>query len=502
MSINIFKTLAVLITFCFLFLSTGDLYCAKMNKNDITDNKIKAAVEADLLLDSMVSSHLLDVKVNDGIVTVSGDVGNILAADRAIKLAQSIKGVRSVIDKVEVFPVTRNDSEIRKDVIRALLKDPATDSYEINVQVDKGKVKLKGKVDSWTEKNLVEKAVKGVIGVRGISNDITVKLGKTRPDNEIKSEIEKSMEYDPFLTEETVHVEVNNGNVILTGTVGSANVKSMMTTKAYIAGVKSVDNDLDIEWWAKDRLKRKEKSVAVIKSDKKLENAIKDSLIYDPRVNKFKIDVGVHHGVATLTGKVDNLMAKRSAYKDASNTIGIWRVKNQIKVRPEKEISDTILVKDVRESLLWDPILNDENISIAAMNRKLYLYGTVDSVYKKQRAAEIASQTTGVVDIKNNLKLAYKWVWKSDRAIAEDIRDQLFWSFMVDSDDISVKVKNGTATLTGQVNDILEHRAAVRNAFEAGARKVHDKLKVKYVKCYPEDNFYEYYPPGIYFNTI
>jgi osmotically-inducible protein OsmY len=58
---------------------------------------------------------------------------------------------------------------------------------------------------------------------------------------------------------------------------------------------------------------------------------------------------------------------------------------------------------------------------------------------------------------------------RSEWEIVEDIRDELFWSPFVDSDDIMVTVDDGTATLTARVESLDERCAATENAFEGGA---------------------------------
>jgi hypothetical protein len=66
------------------------------------------------------------VETIEGVVTLSGTVSNLLARDRAVMIAESIKNVRSVINEIEVMPVERADSEIRNDVTASLVTDPIT----------------------------------------------------------------------------------------------------------------------------------------------------------------------------------------------------------------------------------------------------------------------------------------------------------------------------------------------------------------------------------------
>jgi hypothetical protein len=70
----------------------------------------------------------------------------------------------------------------------------------------------------------------------------------------------------------------------------------------------------------------------------------------------------------------------------------------------------------------------------------------------------------------NNLKL--------DSEIKDDIQSELFWSPFVDSDQVTVAVDDGTATLTGTVDSWSERQSAEENAMEGGADAVINKLTV------------------------
>ena len=70
----------------------------------------------------------------------------------------------------------RSDEDIRDAVLLELQWDPKLASNDIAVAVKDGVVTLSGFVHSYYEKDAAEKAVKRVYGVRGVANDIEVKL--------------------------------------------------------------------------------------------------------------------------------------------------------------------------------------------------------------------------------------------------------------------------------------------------------------------------------------
>jgi len=77
---------------------------------------------------------------------------------------------------------TRSDDAIRSDVLFELKWDPKITASDIAVAVKDGIVTLSGFVPSYWEKDEAAKAVKRVYGVRGVANDIKVRLTSSRTD--------------------------------------------------------------------------------------------------------------------------------------------------------------------------------------------------------------------------------------------------------------------------------------------------------------------------------
>ncbi|MBD3392982.1 MAG: BON domain-containing protein [Chitinivibrionales bacterium] len=442
------------------------------------DKDITYAIERDLSHEGVVSAHLVDIATNEGVVTLSGSVSNLLEKERTVEIVRSIRGVRSIVDRIDVRPVERSDSEIRKDVTFAFVLDPVADSYEVDVAVDDGIVVLSGSVESWAEKNICTNVAKSVKGVRGVDNEIEVVYEGERSDAEIKTDVERRLQLDPYVQDELLEVQVNDGVVKLKGTVGSLSEKAFARTNALVLGAEEVDlDDVSIKFWALDPAKRGAK--VIIKSDDALEKAVQDALSFDPRVRVFDIDVGADAGVITLEGEVDNLRAVRAAVEDARRVVGVARVKNFLKVRMAEYPSDREIEENAEYILNWDPVIERYEIDVDVRNGMVYLYGIVDTRYEKEHAADCVSSAPGVVAVVNNLSVgSLAWRWKSDKEIRRSIENELRWSAYVDDENISVKVDDGTAILTGSADTKHEYRAAVENAFDGGAKIVQARLKL------------------------
>lgn len=70
------------------------------------------------------------------------------------------------------------------------------------------------------------------------------------------------------------------------------------------------------------------------------------------------------------------------------------------------------------------------------------------------------------------------WGDNRDREIQQAIKGQLWWNAHVDSDDVTVYVEEGLVTLTGRVPSWTAYREAEAEAYEGGALRVRNELKV------------------------
>lgn len=495
---NIYKPILFFMS-CWLmtFFLIGEPLKAQDN-NKLTDTQIEQATVRELIFHDEVASHLINIDAKKGIVTLTGIADNLCAKKRAKNIALAVKGVKAVVNNIEITETNRTDSEIRSDVEDAFLYDPATESYEIDPTVNAGVVTLTGKVQSWQEKRLATKVAASVKGVREVKNNLGVDFMEDRTDHDIEQDIKQSLHWDVRVDDGLITVNVDNGKVTLSGVVGSAVEKNHATINAWVNGVKSVDNEkLTINHLMKDKELRKGKYDE--KTDDEIRVAVKRAFMHDPRLKFFEPKVEVDDGKIILNGTVDNLKAKRVAEQDARNVVGVWTVKNHLKVRPDKMPTDNEITKNIQDVLLWDPYIERYDITVVSENGEVSVYGVVDSHYEKHRAEDIISGIKGVIDINNYLHTNHKsnsayygfvYDWNvlppvevipiaSDATIKDNIQDQIWWSPYIELAEIDVEVNNGKATLTGDVDSWLEWHYATINAFEGGALQVDNNLNVK-----------------------
>ena len=436
------------------------------------DLKIMLAVERRISDDPSISSQLIDIECSKGAVTLSGIVSDLNDLDRVILVTQSIRGVRSIIDRLTVNPVYRSDSDIQKDIDTALKADPIASNYKINVTVNHAVAVLAGTVPSLEEKIFIADIARRVKGLMKIDNRIEVRLGFNPTASEIVSAIKEVLKWDPYLHSDSISVNALGSVVMLQGRVGSLSEKKFAYDDAILSGVTEIDDSL-LRVEPGDRHFTRNKNAASIRSDDDITRAVRWVLADDPRIAQFRIDPSVHNGVATLHGTVSTLRDVQIIRRDAVHVGGVGRVIIMIRVRPEKQIGDTTIEVLARQAIRRDPLLEKKTITPVARNGILFLYGTCDNSFEHNYCADILSAIPGVVDIKNMLDVkARPFRWKNDDQIRFDLLFEYQWNALLRDDSLAVEVDNGIASLSGRVRTRAEMALVVETAFRIGAREV------------------------------
>jgi osmotically-inducible protein OsmY len=297
---------------------------------------------------------------------------------------------------------------------------------------------------------------------------------------------------------------VSQGVVRLSGHVGSAAERTRAATDAWVTGVTAVDvGRVEVSTWAARPEVRKSPFPAV--SDSDIAHAIEDAARYDPRVDPEHIRAEVHAGLVTLHGTVGNLQAKRAIASLASHTVGVVQVRNEVQVRSEKSLTDHDAAERIRAALVIDPVTAPAQIQVRVENGRAILSGAADNYFVAAEADSIAAGVEGINEIDDRLEIDHpssgyafwrymgpygdafeSWTYlpgasmkRSDQQIACDIQRALNASPFVDPDEVSVSVRDGTATLTGSVDSWRERNAATDDALEGGALAVYNELRIE-----------------------
>ena len=213
-----------------------------------TDAQIQGDVLAELRWDPRLQPNEIGVIVKDGVVTLTGTVDSYIKKWAAEEAAHRVRGVKAVANDIEVRLLSsdqRTDADIAAAAVRALEWDAFVPIDKIEVTVSKGWVTLKGEVEWQYQKEDAERVVRRLVGVKGVTDLITVKPRVSPSD--LKKRIEEALRRSAELDAQRITVEMEGGKVILKGTVRSWAERQETERQAWAApGVTAVDNRITI----------------------------------------------------------------------------------------------------------------------------------------------------------------------------------------------------------------------------------------------------------------
>ncbi len=115
----------------------------------------------------------ITIKVEDGWVTLEGELPWNFQKEVARKAISDLAGVKGIINNIKIRSESINAIE-KKELEEALARNWALSNQDIKVTVAGTKVTLSGKVSSWFQRNEAEKIAWNTPGVWSISNELEV----------------------------------------------------------------------------------------------------------------------------------------------------------------------------------------------------------------------------------------------------------------------------------------------------------------------------------------
>jgi osmotically-inducible protein OsmY len=212
-----------------------------------TDSELKQDVMDELKWEPMINETAIDVAVKDGVVILSGYTDSLIEKINAERAAESVFGVRGVIQKIEVkLPGAsqRTDEEITKFATDALTWTAYVPDKNITVKAQNGLVTLTGEVEWNYQKDAAANAVCCLLGVKGVSNLITVKTA-LKPED-VEKKIENAFQRHAILdVRRGLKVKTQGDKAILSGVVHSFAYRLEAEQAALSApGIREVENDI------------------------------------------------------------------------------------------------------------------------------------------------------------------------------------------------------------------------------------------------------------------
>jgi osmotically-inducible protein OsmY len=211
-----------------------------------TDGEIREDVIDELRWDPQVTDpEAIGVAVRDGAVTLTGHVPTYVEKLAAARAAERVYGVKAVANELEVklAGAPRDDSDIATAIAHVLDNNVQVPPGRVHARVQNGWVTLDGEVDYDYQRREVERMVRQVRGVTGVSDLITVKPPASP--QAVKAKIEEAFKREAEIDARHVSIEVSDHTAKLYGHVHSLNEASAAKAAAAAApGIAAVESHL------------------------------------------------------------------------------------------------------------------------------------------------------------------------------------------------------------------------------------------------------------------
>ena len=209
-----------------------------------SDSQVKMDVSEELKWEPSVNATQIGVEVKDGIVTLAGHVDSYAEKWNAEKAAQRVSGVKALAVEMDVkLPgySARTDADIARSAGQALSWTSYLPKDAIKIQVEKGFVTLSGEVEWQYQRNVAATAIRHLMGVTGVSDQIAIKA--TASAAAVKQGIEAALKRRATSDAGDISVAVKGSNVTLSGPVHSWSERELARNAAW--GAKGVHKVVD-----------------------------------------------------------------------------------------------------------------------------------------------------------------------------------------------------------------------------------------------------------------
>ena len=185
-----------------------------------TDSQLQQDVMAELKWEPAVHAEQIGVEVNNGIVTLAGHVDSYPAKWNAERAAQRVAGVKGLAIEIDVKlngSTKHTDADIARTAENVLLWTTYLPKDSVKIMVEDGWVTLSGQVQWGFQRATATAAVRYLMGVKGVSDQITIKPALSA--SSVKNDIEAALKRRATNEANAIKVAVKGTEVTLSGKV-------------------------------------------------------------------------------------------------------------------------------------------------------------------------------------------------------------------------------------------------------------------------------------------
>jgi len=210
------------------------------------DASLKRKVLAELDWDPEVQAPGIAVSVQEGVVTVAGDVRTFAEKEAVAAAVRRVAGVHAVAMELEVtlaIPHRRSDAEIAASAAQALGWNTLIPADAIRLTVERGCITLRGEVPWEFQRRAAVHAVAGLMGVVDLRDEVTL-CPRSRVAS-LAQRIEDALTRQATRESSRIHVCVDGKTVKLSGLVNCWRDREVAEAAAWSApGVEQVVSEL------------------------------------------------------------------------------------------------------------------------------------------------------------------------------------------------------------------------------------------------------------------
>ncbi|GAB6140572.1 BON domain-containing protein [Methylosoma difficile] len=213
-----------------------------------SDTQLQTDVIDELNFEPSINAAQIGVVAKNGIVTLSGCVNTYSEKWNAERATLRVSGVKALAVEMEVTLLglsKRTDTDIARAAESVLEWTSFLPNKSVKLMVEDGWITISGEVDWDYQREAAADAVRYLMGVTGVSNNVTIKAKVAS--EVIKTDIEAALKRRASRDAQAIVVEVQGNNVTLSGKVHSWSERDLATHSAWCSpGVHNVKDKMVI----------------------------------------------------------------------------------------------------------------------------------------------------------------------------------------------------------------------------------------------------------------
>lgn len=214
-----------------------------------------------------------------------------------------------------------------------------------------------------------------------------------KTNSELQRDVLEELAWEPGIDAAEIGVSVQEGIVVLNGTVKSLNEKWIAESVAQrVDGVQAVTDELVVKLPGDSQY-----------SDTDIAQAAINVLNWSASVPRDQVKVLVDHGRVTLQGSVDHRYQKDATEIAVRNLRGVREVSNHIALKPRVLSRD--VKSQIQKALHRAAQVDAQSISVEVSDGKVILRGEVHTFADRAEAERAAWAAPGVSAVQNEIRI-------------------------------------------------------------------------------------------------